>query len=169
LINHEYDLEEYAGFGRRFAAAMIDTVVFGLLAVVLHFILFGNSGLGIIIGSNGFNVQSNSGWAEQLLFISVTVFMWIKFLGTPGKLLLSCHVVDVNTKQPLGLGQAILRYVAYFVSLLPFCLGFFWIIWDKRKQGFHDKIAGTVVIVATQHKQDDESQKTLAQLVDELK
>jgi uncharacterized RDD family membrane protein YckC len=30
--------------------------------------------------------------------------------------------------------------------MLPLCLGIFWVGWDKRKQGWHDKIAGTLVI-----------------------
>ncbi len=165
----QIDLEEYAGFGRRLAAAIIDTVILGILAAILHYLIFGNSGLEIVIGPEGFNIQSNSGWIEQLLFLVITVFMWIKFLGTPGKLLLGCHVVDAESKQALQLGQAILRYVGYFVSLLPLGLGFFWIIWDKRKQGFHDKIAGTVVIVESHHRENDESQKTLEQLVEELR
>jgi uncharacterized RDD family membrane protein YckC len=38
------------------------------------------------------------------------------------------------------------RYLGYFVSALPLGLGFFWVAWDKRKQGFHDKLAKTVVI-----------------------
>ena len=38
------------------------------------------------------------------------------------------------------------RYFAYIVSFMPLYLGFIWIYFDKRKQGFHDKIAGTVVI-----------------------
>jgi len=165
----QIDLEEYAGFGRRFLATIIDIVVFGILAAIVHFFIFGNSGLGIIIAPDGFNVQFNRDWIEQLLFLALTVFMWMKFLGTPGKLLLGCHVVDAESRQALQLGQAILRYVGYFVSLLPLGLGFFWIIWDKRKQGFHDKIAGTVVIVESHHRENDESQKTLEQLMEELR
>jgi uncharacterized RDD family membrane protein YckC len=45
------------------------------------------------------------------------------------------------------------RYLGYFVSTIPFGLGLFWIGWDKRKQGWHDKLAGTVVIRAPRHSQ----------------
>ena len=169
MSNTQFNFVEYAGFGRRLLAAIIDTVVLGIVAAALHFLLFGDSELGIHIGPDGFNVQSNRGWIEQLFFLFITVIMWMKFLGTPGKLLLGCHVVDANTHKPLKLGQAILRYVAYFVSILPLCLGFFWIIWDKRKQGFHDKIAGTVVVLELHRKENDESQKSLEQLVSELR
>jgi uncharacterized RDD family membrane protein YckC len=42
--------------------------------------------------------------------------------------------------------QSVIRYLAYYVSLIPLGLGFFWIAWDDKKQGWHDKIAGTIVI-----------------------
>jgi len=38
------------------------------------------------------------------------------------------------------------RYIGYFVSVIPFGLGFIWIAFDSKKQGFHDKLAGTVVV-----------------------
>lgn len=38
------------------------------------------------------------------------------------------------------------RYLAYYVSLIPFGLGFIWVAFDGRKQGWHDKLAGTVVV-----------------------
>ncbi len=42
--------------------------------------------------------------------------------------------------------SSFVRYLAYFVSLVPLGLGYLWVALDKRKQGWHDKIAGTVVI-----------------------
>jgi uncharacterized RDD family membrane protein YckC len=47
---------------------------------------------------------------------------------------------------PLGLVASLLRFVGYLVSTLVLMLGFLWIIWDKDKQGWHDKIAGTLVV-----------------------
>ncbi|RYY81863.1 MAG: RDD family protein, partial [Comamonadaceae bacterium] len=38
--------------------------------------------------------------------------------------------------------------LAYFVSAIPLCIGFLWVAWDPRKQGWHDKLAGTVVVRA---------------------
>ena len=55
-------------------------------------------------------------------------------------------VVDERTGLTPGVGQSIVRYVAYFASIIPFFLGFLWIAVDKKKQGWHDKIAKTVVI-----------------------
>ena len=62
-------------------------------------------------------------------------------------MLLRLRVVDARTGEPLPLGQCVLRYIGYFVSALPLCLGFLWVAFDARKQGWHDKIGGSVVIV----------------------
>ena len=45
-----------------------------------------------------------------------------------------------------GTGQWVIRYLAYYLSALVFFLGFLWVAFDRRKQGWHDKIAGTVVV-----------------------
>ena len=46
-----------------------------------------------------------------------------------------------------GLGYGCVgRYLAYFVSTIPLALGLIWVAFDKRKQEWHDKLAGTVVI-----------------------
>lgn len=78
--------------------------------------------------------------------IVVTILFWLRFMGTPGKMALKLRVVDARTGNKLSLGQAIGRYFAYILSMLPFGLGFIWIGIDSRKQGWHDKLAGTVVI-----------------------
>ncbi len=99
----------------------------------------------------------------------LTVILWIKFLGTPGKLLLDCQVVDAESLEPMSIKQAILRYVAYLASILPLFLGFLWVARDKRKQGFHDKIADTIVLYKAGIEADDESSKSLEQLMGELR
>ena len=78
------------------------------------------------------------------------IWFWQAKQGTPGKLLLSLRVVDATTGGSLGLGQSLLRYVGYIVSAVPFCLGFIWVGFDSKKQGWHDKIAGTVVVRSKQ-------------------
>jgi uncharacterized RDD family membrane protein YckC len=61
---------------------------------------------------------------------------------------LSARVVDAVTGMPLTFGQALGRYLAYFVSAIPLCLGMLWVAFDSKKQGWHDKLAGTVVVRA---------------------
>jgi uncharacterized RDD family membrane protein YckC len=55
-------------------------------------------------------------------------------------------IVDAATGGPPTLGRLVLRLLAYLVSALPFYLGFFWAALDRRRQGWHDKIARTIVI-----------------------
>jgi uncharacterized RDD family membrane protein YckC len=78
--------------------------------------------------------------------VAYSVVFWTRYLGTPGKLLCHCHLVDADTLGPLSVKQSLLRNLGYLVSYGTLGLGFLWIAWDKRKQGFHDKIAGSVVL-----------------------
>jgi uncharacterized RDD family membrane protein YckC len=96
--------------------------------------------------------------SNVLPFILLVIF-WHRWQATPGKLLFDCRVVDAQTLQPLTLKQAIIRALGYIVSALPLYLGFVWMAWDKRKQGLHDKLAGSVVIQVA----DDYSEITLSQ------
>jgi len=162
-------VEHYAGFWRRFVASLIDTVFFSIVLLVIHALFFGDSSMQITMEDGVLNVQSDQGFTEQIIMILITLFMWVKFLGTPGKLVLGCHVIDAKTQQHVKPLQALIRYLSYFVSMIPLGLGFFWIAWDKKKQGFHDKIAGTIVVVESTHLSEDESQKSLQELMDELR
>ncbi|MBL1277583.1 MAG: RDD family protein [Ectothiorhodospiraceae bacterium] len=148
----------YAGFWRRTAASVIDTVVYGVI-------------MGLVLGptmmSSG--LLSTEGLIRTALILLFTVIMWLRFLGTPGKLLLECQVVDADTLEPMSPKQAMLRYVGYIASTLPLFLGFLWVARDARKQGFHDKIANTVVVFQSEIEMDDESSKSLEQLMAELR
>lgn len=93
----------------------------------------------------------------------LTLYCWTCLGGTPGKLLMGCEMVDARSGQHLSLRQALLRYMAYGLSLLPLGLGFFWIAFDPRKQGLHDRLAGTLVV------REDESDLSLAQLQQQLR
>jgi uncharacterized RDD family membrane protein YckC len=44
------------------------------------------------------------------------------------------------------LGRSFLRYVGYWVVWITLFIGFIWVAFDGRKQGWHDKIAGTLVV-----------------------
>jgi uncharacterized RDD family membrane protein YckC len=55
------------------------------------------------------------------------------------------RVVTINGKR-LSLLRAILRLIGYLLSALPLYLGFLWTLVDDRRQGWHDKLAGTCVV-----------------------
>jgi uncharacterized RDD family membrane protein YckC len=77
--------------------------------------------------------------------VAVIVY-WFYRQATPGKMAISARIVDAKTGEKPSLQQYIIRYVGYVVAFLPLGLGIFWVAWDKKKQGWHDKLAGTVVI-----------------------
>jgi len=81
--------------------------------------------------------------------IAVLIF-WIYKSATPGKMATKLTIVDAKTGGKPSPRQFIIRYLCYYVALLPFFIGIIWVGIDQRKQGWHDKIAGTVVIRNTQ-------------------
>jgi uncharacterized RDD family membrane protein YckC len=127
--------------------------------------------MGLLLGPTIMNASifTTEGALRMALVLVVTVGLWLKFLGTPGKLLLECQIVDADTFLPMTSKQAVLRYAAYLASILPLMLGFLWVARDPRKQGFHDKIANTVVLYRAGVEVDDESSKSLEQLMGELR
>lgn len=89
----------------------------------------------------------------QFLFLGIIIIgFWIYKFATPGKMITKMRIVDEKSWQTPTKAQMVIRYLAYFVSAVPFLLGFLWIAFDKKKQGWHDKIAGTIVITEKKKK-----------------
>jgi len=135
---------EYAGFWVRVGASLIDTVLVVLATVPLLMAFHGRSyftqsSLAIGAGLADFVIS----WIFPAV---VVVIFWLTRQATPGKMVFSARVVDARTGGTLTLGQSIGRYLGYFVSTIPFGLGLLWVAFDSRKQGWHDKLAGTVVV-----------------------
>lgn len=134
-----------AGFGRRFGATILDVVLFWVLFFLIASLLAG--GFGAAGGR-----ETNVGGLFSGLFLAwlaYTVFLlWFLSKGlTPGKLLTNEQVVEHLKGGHAGLGKMLVREVfGKFVSGLFMGLGYFWAIWDKDSQAWHDKIAGTVVV-----------------------
>ena len=92
---------------------------------------------------------SPAGLAVQILLPAIAfILFWQAKSATPGKILINATIVDANTLAKPSLKQWLIRYLGYYVSTLPLCLGFIWAAFDKRKQGWHDKMANTLVIAA---------------------
>lgn len=161
---------EYAGFGRRLLAHLIDTAILLVFVILPVLYLLSNGDFGERLTAF-YSQQAGYGWQQftlnDLLPFVLSVFFWVRYCGTPGKLLLGCRVVDADSGANLTAGRAVIRYLGYIVSVLPLGLGFWWILWDKRRQGFHDKLAKSVVLLVEQRWQDRESQKSLEQLMKE--
>lgn len=74
------------------------------------------------------------------------ILFWRNKQATLGKMAMRAKIVDADTGGVPSTRQDIIRHLGYLVSLLPLGLGYLWIALDSRKQGFHDKLAGTVVV-----------------------
>jgi uncharacterized RDD family membrane protein YckC len=134
--------QEYAGFWIRLGAALIDLVVIAIVFLVPLTLIYGEE---YWIGDQFFYGFWDLMLGYILPFVA-TVWFWLRYFGTPGKMALRLKIVDADTGGKLSLAQAIGRYFGYFVSAIPLLLGYIWAGIDKRKQGIHDKLAGTVVV-----------------------
>lgn len=141
---------EYVGFWLRVLASLIDTVWVVILLIPLG-LIFTRAGLGSIedvLQPKGLQAISfdAAGFLPDLVIAVAIVCFWRYALATPGKMAINARIVDASTGAAPRLGQLIIRYLGYFVSTIPFCLGLIWVAFDPRKQGWHDKMAGTVVV-----------------------
>ncbi len=138
--------QEYAGFWIRMGASLIDLVILVIVIFVPLSFIYGEE---YWVGNQwiyGF-------WDIFLNYVFpliATIWFWLRFYGTPGKMATKLKIVDAKTGSKLSFWQAVGRYFAYIPALLPLGLGFIWIGIDKKKQGWHDKLAGTVVIKSNQ-------------------
>jgi uncharacterized RDD family membrane protein YckC len=147
----------YGGFGLRFVAILLDGLILGIPFGVL-FALIG----GLAVASVSTTVDPNTGQVNSvaaggaggllvLLYLALLVVSILYYVvlwsrgGTIGQRLLKLRVVDATTGANISMGKAFLRYIGLIIAAIPCYLGLLWVIWDPRKQGWHDKIAGTVV------------------------
>ena len=113
-----------AGFWVRMFALLIDAV---LIAILMHVIL-----------------ESSKSFFWVLLAVYGAV-MWKLKGATLGGMICHLHVVRLDGR-PVDWSTAIVRALGCFLSLFIAGLGFIWIAIDRESQGWHDKIAGTVVV-----------------------
>lgn len=133
---------EYVGFWPRVGAALIDTILILMVIGPLLTAFYGDK----YWSTESFS-QGPMDFLLSYLFPAVaTVIFWVTRQATPGKMAISAKVVDARTGETMTTGQSIGRYFAYFVAMIPFMLGIIWVGFDARKQGWHDKLASTVVV-----------------------
>lgn len=134
--------QEYAGFWIRIGATMIDYILLSMIIL---------PALTLIYGSEYWVDESFVKGFWDLMFTHIfpaiaCIAFWVYKSASPGKMATRLTIVDARTGGKPSTGQFIGRYLAYFVATLPLGLGIIWVGIDKRKQGWHDKLAGTVVL-----------------------
>jgi uncharacterized RDD family membrane protein YckC len=129
-----------AGFFRRLFAFTLDWVILSIMADIVRFAYkFGG-------GSRGsrLSVDVAMGLSAILFFLYFTL-LTAEGGQTLGKRVMGIRVVRTDGAN-LSYTRAFIRSFGYIISSFFFCLGFLWAIWDRKKQAWHDKIAGTMVV-----------------------
>ena len=120
-----------AGFWTRFGAALIDGIILAVIQAIL----------GAIVGSS----------AGQGLGILIALGYFTYFEGGPsgqtvGKRVLKIRVIDFQTGGEIGYVRGFIRWIGRYLSAIVILLGYLWMLWDKEKQTWHDKLSGAVVV-----------------------
>jgi uncharacterized RDD family membrane protein YckC len=120
-----------AGFWRRFAGSLIDAIILGVIGTILQIAVkgAGGSALSFIAG---------------LLYF--TLFVGGSRGQTPGMSALGIRVISYDGGGTIGYGRAVIRFIGGYLSAIVIFLGFLWMLWDKEKQCWHDKLASDVVV-----------------------
>ncbi len=140
--------EQYAGFWIRVGASIIDTIMLLLIIAIPLTMIYG-WGYWIVITADTEGPIFRGVWDaffNIIVPLGLVLWFWYRYGATPGKMIFGLKIVDAKTGQGMTTGQAVGRYFSYFPAMLIFGLGFIWVGFDKRKQGWHDKLAGTVVM-----------------------
>lgn len=141
----------YAGFWIRFVSVIVDSVIVWVATLIISIVL------GFVVGLLfGFFGNGDFQSAQQPLtilsyFVAIVInvgyFVYGWGMGsTRGQRFFRLAVVDAETGQPIGFGRAGMRYFGYVISALACYVGLIWAAFDPKKQGWHDKLANSIVI-----------------------
>ena len=147
LIGH------YAGFTSRAVAFTIDVlIIFAILLAIpwLLQLIIETIRLNLFVGELPINQVTL--FFTSNIFRVVTLYVYYAFFWffagqTPGKSLIGVRVIRTDGRR-LGPLKSLLRMIGYGISALLLFTGYLWVLVDDRRQGFHDKIAGTYVLYA---------------------
>lgn len=132
-----------AGFASRLLATLIDVIWMLPLSAALLM-------LGAALHGGGTATAYPTPPAKAMLNLLLGLLVLNCWAGpsqaTPGKRVLGLRIVDARTGGHAPHAHLVLRYVGYLLSALPLGLGYFWMLWDPRRQTWHDKLGQTLVI-----------------------
>lgn len=127
-----------AGFWRRVLAQVIDCLWTLPLSLVLALVGAGLRG--------GGETPALSELLQALILALIVLIFWAGRQATPGKWVLGLRIVAAEDGGHVPIGRLVARYLGYILSSIPFGLGFLWMLWDPRRQCWHDKMARTLVV-----------------------
>jgi uncharacterized RDD family membrane protein YckC len=136
-----------AGLGARFLAVLVDGLIGLVLVAPGSAISYGT----LMANPNNPSVvvMAFGGLLSMVLlfaYLAVVFVMWTQG-QTPGKRLLGLRVLQLETGQPATFWRMALRdIIGKWLSGAICYLGYIWAFLDANKQGWHDKIAGTIVV-----------------------
>jgi uncharacterized RDD family membrane protein YckC len=124
---HAPEVPERAGFWIRFLAAFLDAIPLSIIAAIAR--------------------DAEVQWlAVVVAFGYFTACEGSEAGRTPGKALVKIRVVDKRTRGSLGYGRAFVRHAGRWVSAVALIIGYLWMLWDKEKQTWHDKLSDSLVV-----------------------
>ena len=150
---------QQANFGQRLGATLLDGLILGVPFLVIFFGALNAVPTELVLCQDDTAIceQPTSTGAGILILIGLAwaaTFIWYvaEFEGrrgaTIGRRTVGTKVVRAGTDDPIGAGRAIGRYFSKWVSGLPCYLGYFWMLWDKSSQTWHDKMVDSQVVKA---------------------
>lgn len=136
----------YAGFWVRFLAIIIDGILLGVITAALTPVW----GPQVTVTGTGaaadFEVNATANALGTLVGLVYFVGFWAWRGQTVGMMPFNMQVVGVADGKKIDVVRGLLRYVGFIIAAIPLLIGLIWAAFDSRKQGWHDKIASTVVI-----------------------
>lgn len=128
--SHSYRI---AAWYKRWIAALLDTLVIGLLTAPI-----------VLLLSDEISYQQRAALPSFVIMVGYFYYFHKKSGQTPGKKLLGIKVVSSTPGESMQLGLR--ETLGRFMSSAFFNLGYLWILFDRRRQGWHDKIGNTIVV-----------------------